>query len=421
MWALVDCNSFFCSVEKAFHPGLKGKPVCVLSSNDGNIVALTPEAKALGLHRGDPVFKVKKIIENGEVTLFSTNMVLYAAMSRRVTSILRKSIEHIENYSIDESFCDLTGYEENYNLETFMRGISKKILLWTDVPVSVGVAPTKTLAKIGSHFAKKYKGYDTVCTIDTEEKRRKALAIFPLTDVWNIGRSTYEKLTRLGVRTPLEFADKPEGWVRRNFTSPGVQTWLELNGIPCIDTSEKPKKQSFCTSRSFGQMTGELHSLKEAVATYVATCANKLRGQGSVAGRVTVFLMTNRFREDLPQYSNAGSYDFPVKTDDTLEITRAAFKILEDIYRSGVLIKKAGVVLSEIPAGVSVDLSLFDEIGNRYERRELMRVLDQMNQKYGRKVVRLSVESDGSGEWLTKCEKRTPNYLTDISELLEVG
>ena len=209
-------------MEKAFHPGLKGKPVCVLSSNDGNIVALTPEAKALGLRRRDPVFKVQKVIERSGVTLFSTNMILYAAMSRRVTFILRKSISHIENYSIDESFCDLTGYEQHHDLGTFMREISKKILLWTDVQVSVVVAPTKTLAKMGSHFAKKYKGYDTVCVIDTEEKRRKALKIFPLEDVWNKGRATFEKLTRLGVRTPLEFADKPEAWVRRNFTSPGV-------------------------------------------------------------------------------------------------------------------------------------------------------------------------------------------------------
>ncbi len=421
MYALVDCNSFFCSVEKAFHPGLKGKPVCVLSSNDGNIVALTPEAKALGLKRGDPVFKVKKIIEGGGVKLFSTNMILYASMSRRITSILRKSIEHVENYSIDESFCDLTGYEEHHNLETFMRGISRKILLWTDVPVSVGVASTKTLAKMGSHFAKKYKGYETVCMIDTEEKRRKALEIFPLADVWNIGRSTHARLLSLGIRTPLEFADRPEEYVRRNFTLPGIRTWMELNGIPCIDTSEKPRKDSICTSRSFGQMTGELQSLREAVATYAAGSANKLRGQHSVAGRVTVFLMTNRFRDDLPQYHNAGSYDFPVKTDDTLEITAAAFSVLEELYRPGFLFKKAGVILDDIEDISSVNLSLFDPIGNRSQRHELMRALDQMNCKYGRKMVRLSAESDGSGEWLTKCERRTPNYLTDISELLEVG
>ncbi len=421
MYALVDCNSFFCSVEKVFHPGLKGKPVCVLSSNDGNIVALTPEAKALGLKRGDPVFKVKKIIQERGVKLFSTNMILYAAMSRRITSILRKSIEYVENYSIDESFCDLKGYEEHHDLGDFMRGISKKILLWTDVPVSVGVAPTKTLAKMGSHFAKKYKGYDTVCVIDTEEKRRKALEIFPLADVWNIGRSTHARLLSLGIRTPLDFADKPEEYVRRNFTLPGIKTWMELNGIPCIDTSERPKKESICISRSFGQMTGKLSSLREAVATYASGCANKLRGQKSVAGRVTVFLMTNRFRDDLPQYHNVGSYDFPVKTDDTLEITDAAFSVLDKLYRHGFLFKKAGVILDDIEDISSVNLNLFDPIDNRLQRHELMHVLDEMNQKYGRKMVRLSVESDGSGEWLTKCEKRTPNYLTDIDELMLVG
>lgn len=184
MYALVDCNSFFCSVEKVFHPGLEGKPVVVLSSNDGCIVALTPEAKAIGLHRGDPIFKVRDIVEGYHVAVFSTNMYLYAAMSKRVTSILRKSVCHVENYSIDESFCDLQGYDDHFDLEGMMRGIARKIKLWTDIPVSVGVAPTKTLAKMGSKFAKQYDGYHGVCMIDSDDKRRKALRLFDLADVW---------------------------------------------------------------------------------------------------------------------------------------------------------------------------------------------------------------------------------------------
>ena len=178
MWALIDCNSFFCSVEKVFHPGLNGKPVCVLSSNDGNIVALTPEAKALGLHRGDPVFKVKSILEANKVNIFSSNLMLYAAMSRRILSILRKEIMQVENYSIDESFCNLHGYEKMGPLDSFMRNIVEKIRLYTDIPVSVGIAPSKTLAKMGSKYAKQYTGYRSVCLIDTEEKRRKALELF---------------------------------------------------------------------------------------------------------------------------------------------------------------------------------------------------------------------------------------------------
>ena len=194
MFALVDCNNFFCSVEKVFHPGLSGKPVCVLSSNDGCVVALTPEAKALGLHRGDPVFKVKDIVEKNNVKIFSGNIQLYAAMSRRIVRILRNSVARVENYSIDESFCYLDGYEKMYDLADFMRDVVRKIALYTDIPVSTGIAPTKTLAKVGSLFAKRYAGYQDVCMIDTEEKRRKALGLVPLSDIWGIGRRTLEKL-----------------------------------------------------------------------------------------------------------------------------------------------------------------------------------------------------------------------------------
>ena len=219
MFALVDCNSFFCSVEKVFHPGLAGKPVVVLSSNDGCIVALTPEAKAVGLHRGDPIFKVREIVDYYHVSIFSTNMYLYAAMSKRVTNILRKSIHHVENYSIDESFCDLNGYDAHFDLVDMMRGIAHKIKLWTNIPVSIGIAPTKTLAKMGSKFAKQYVGYQGVCMIDNDEKRRKALDLFDLADVWGIGRQTFERLNYYGIHTPLEFADKSESWVKANFGS----------------------------------------------------------------------------------------------------------------------------------------------------------------------------------------------------------
>ena len=276
MYALVDCNSFFCSVEKVFHPGLEGKPVCVLSNNDGCIVALTPEAKKLGLHRGDPIFKVKDIVRKHGVTIFSTNMQLYAAMSKRVTNILRKSIHHVENYSIDESFCDLQGYESHFNLVELMRGVADRIKLWTDIPVSVGIAPTKTLAKVANKFAKKYDGYRSVCIIDNEEKREKALSLFDLADVWGIGRQTLSKLNYLGISSPLEFANKSESWVRSHFNKPGIQTWLELNGTPCIDTTEVLRNQSICTSRSFGEMVSDLASLKASVATFASSCANKI-------------------------------------------------------------------------------------------------------------------------------------------------
>ena len=420
MYALVDCNSFFCSVEKVFHPGLEGKPVCVLSNNDGCIVALTPEAKKLGLHRGDPLFKVKDIVRKHGVTIFSTNMQLYAAMSKRVTNILRKSIHHVENYSIDESFCDLQGYESHFNLVELMRGVADRIKLWTDIPVSVGIAPTKTLAKVANKFAKKYDGYRSVCIIDNEEKREKALSLFDLADVWGIGRQTLSKLNYLGISSPLEFANKSESWVRSHFNKPGIQTWLELNGTPCIDTTEVLRNQSICTSRSFGEMVSDLASLKASVATFASSCANKLRGQNAGARTVTVFLSSNRFREDLQQYANSVTYTFITPTSDTLEITQAALAVLKEIYRPGILYKKSGVIVGDICDMSMLQMNLFDPVSNRKERSDLMKAIDELNHRYGLKTVKLMAEGESKQPWQVKCEHRSQNYLTDINEILTV-
>lgn len=420
MFALVDCNSFFCSVEKVFHPGLDGRPVCVLSSNDGCIVALTPEAKAVGLHRGDPIFKMKDIVEKHQVILFSTNMPLYAAMSRRVTSILRLSVHHVENYSIDESFCDLQSFGEHFDLTKLMREVRQRIKLWTDIPVSIGIAPSKTLAKMGSKFAKQYQGYRGVCMIDTEEKRRKALEIFALSDVWGIGRRTLEVLNYYGVHTPLQFADKKESWVRAHFHQPGVQTWMELNGIPCIDTSEVIRNQNICTSRSFGDMVSDLPSLKASVASFASSCANKLRGQQSLCQSVTVFVSSNSFRTDLPQYGNAATVLLATPTADTLEINKAAMQCLESVYLPGIMYKKSGVLLGKISPAYPAQMELFNSPAMRMRRENLMHALDDINQRYGAKTLHLAVEDCGHQPWHVKCEHRSPNYLTDINEILTI-
>lgn len=420
MWALADCNTFFASVERVFHPGLRGKPVVVLSNNDGIIVALTGEAKALGLKRGDPLFKVRDTVERNRVAVFSTNMMLYAAMSKRVQGIMRQYVQYSESYSIDEVFLNLDGYSSHYDVVDYMRGMADRIKLWTDIPVSIGIAPSKTLAKVGSKFAKKYPGYRSVCLIDTDEKRRKALSMFGLADVWGIGHRSYDKLLSLGVRTPLEFADKPASWVYRHFTKPGVQTWKELNGWPCVDTAEIAQRQNITTSRSFGQMVESLDHLKASVAFFAAGCANKLRGQGSVAGEVTVFVCSNFFREDLPQYYNAASWKFPVGTADTLEITDAALKLLEAIYRPGIKYKKSGVILGDISPDTAVQQVLFDNIRNRPERLQLSRNIDLLNQKYGLKTIGLAVEGAHDDPWKVKCEHRSGNYLTDLEDILTV-
>lgn len=487
MWAVLDANSYFCSVEKVFHPGLRGKPVVVLSSNDGIIVALTPEAKALGLNRGDPIFKVRGIVERNAVHVFSTNMVLYAAMSKRVQNIIRQSFDYCESYSIDEMFADLSGFipEPVFNyitfqratpasvsspsgpgptsssvstlsrssglpqapgsssdhilshrtilspdssldlcpaadIEEYMRGLVHKIGLWTDIPVSVGVASSKTLAKLGSRFAKNYPGYRSVCVIDTEAKRRKALELSDLSDVWGVGRRTYARLLSLGIRTPLEFADKPGEWVHRHFSKPGIQTWKELNGYPCVDTSEILRHQSITTSRSFGNMISSIDQVKASVASFSASCAGKLRGQGSTAGSVSVFLCSNSFREDLPQYFNMASYSFPVATADTLEITCAAMAIVDKIFLPGVQYKKSGVILGDIENG-GVQQDLFDPVQKRDERLGLSRTIDMLNHKFGLKTVKLAVEGTGGEDWRTKSMYRSPDYLTMLDDILTIN
>ena len=420
MWALVDANSFFASVEKVFHPGLQGKPVCVLSSNDGNIVALTREAKALGIRRGAPYFEVKDIIERNHVAVFSGNIMLYAAMSKRVQSIMRRSVARSEAYSIDEQFLYLDGYEKYYDLEEYMREMVQRIKLWTDIPVSVGIARTKTLAKVASKFAKNYSGYRSVCMIDSEEKRRKALSLFELKDVWGIGRHTLEKLNALGITGTLQFADMPGEWVRKHLTKPGVQTWMELNGHPCIDTAEIIRRQSVTTSRSFGEMISDKEQLKAAVASFAGSCANTLRGQLSSAASVTVFATSNRFRDDLEQYSGIRTMKLPIASSDTVEITAAAMKLVDSIYRPGIMYKKAGVILGDIECG-AVQQDLFDPVPQRAERVELSRAMDMLNHRYGVKTIRLAVEGGKDEKWRVKSDHRTPNYLTDIDELMTIN
>ena len=420
MIALVDCNSFFCSVEKVFHPGLNGKPVCVLSCNDGCIIALTPEAKALGLCRGDPIFKKKEVVEQYGVKLFSTNMILYAAMSKRVNNILRSSVPRSETYSIDESFLYLDGLEKYYNLEDYMRRVVEKVRLYTDIPVSVGIASTKTLAKVGSRFAKQYKGYRSVCMIDSEEKRRKALKLVKLAEVWGIGKQTLARLNYLGITTPLEFADKKESWVRSHFAKPGVQTWKELNGIPCIDTAEVAQRQTICTSRSFGSMVTDYDELQASVASFAASCANKLRGQHSLTSAVTVFVSSNRFREDIPLYANEQTRMLFIPTSDTIEITQAALAVLKEIYREGICYKKAGVILGHITDASCMQQHLFDEVKNRPERMQLMKSIDALNHRFGLRKIHLAVEGEEKQTWHGKSEYRSGNYLSDIQEILTI-
>lgn len=418
MFALCDCDSFFASCERVFRPDLYGKPVVVLSNNDGCIVALTKEAKAVGLKRGIPLFQARDIIEKNNVYVFSSNYELYGDISARVMQLLADEHGDIDVYSIDEAYFNIDGIKPE-ELKSRLEQLRKKIYKGIGVPVSIGVGQTRTLAKVASHFAKKVPGYHGVCIIDTEEKRKKALQLFPVGDVWGIGRRLSKITDYYGITTAYSFADKPEAWIRNHFKMPGVRTWKELRGIPCKEIDDLPEKQSICTSRSFGKMVTDFEQLSESIANFTSSCARKLRKQGSVAGNITVFVLTNRHREDLEQYANSRTIPLPVPTASTLELIQYALIALNSIYESGYQYKKSGVIVSDISKSEGVQQNLFDNVDHtKYQR--LTKAIDKVNSMYGTDAVKVALQGNGHRDWNLKREYKSPCYTTNIKDVLIV-
>ena len=298
MFALVDCNNFYCSCERVFNPALRDKPVVVLSNNDGCIIARSNEAKALGIKMGEPFFKIRQTLEEQKVAVFSSNYALYGDMSHRVMSLLSEFTPDITIYSIDEAFLQLPTAEHGptFSIEEYGKKIVRTVTKGTGIPVTIGIAPTKTLAKIASHFGKQYAGYKNVCLIDTEEKRAKALQLTPIHEVWGIGRRLSPQLAYYGIRTAWDLTQKSEQWVRRNFSVTLARTWKELQGDSCIYIEELPHSKSICTSRSFPEKgISELPLLEEAVANFAASCSRKLKQQHTACYGMTIFAYTSRF------------------------------------------------------------------------------------------------------------------------------
>ena len=418
MFALCDCDSFFASCERVFRPELYGKPVVVLSNNDGCIVAMTKEAKELGLKRGTPFYQVSDLILQHQVNFFSSNYTLYGDISARVMQLIAEETGDIDIYSIDEAFFSIDGFKSDMLHESLV-ALRHKIYKGIGVPVSIGVGPTRTLAKVASHFAKKIPGYHGVCIIDNDEKRIKALQLFPVGDTWGIGRQFRKKLEYYGVVTAYDFQKKQEAWVSQQFKLPGVRTWKELRGIPCKDINELPEKQSICTSRSFGDMITDFDKMAESVANFTASCARKLRTQHTVAGNITVFILTNRFREDLPLYMNSTNVQFITPTDSTLQLTNYALVALRKIWREGYHYKKSGVILTDISSNTSVQQNLFDTT-DHFKQQRLTRAIDAINKKEGTDAVHLAVQSDSFSKWNLKREFKSPCYTTNIKEVLVV-
>ena len=418
MIALVDCNNFYASCERVFRPDLVGKPIAVLSNNDGCIIARSNEAKALGIEMGTPAFKMDAEFRKKGVSVFSSNYTLYGDLSNRVMTVLSELAPSVEVYSIDEAFLDLAGFRDADLLE-FSRNIVATVPKWTGIPVSVGVAPTKTLAKLANRKAKKSPAMAGVCVLDSDSSINEALASFPVADVWGIGRQHSRFLNSNGIVTAADFAACDPKWVQKHMTVVGLRMHEELRGLPRIGFEEQPPaKQTICTARGFGTMVTELQPLDEAVATYAARCAEKLRRQRSCAGAMQVFLHTNFFRTDLPQYSRSVTIEFTVATSSTAEITGYACRALRQLYRKGYHYKKVGVILSAIVPEAEVQGNVFDVV-DRMRDSKLMAALDRINGVYGRDALRLGRQGFGK-TWNLRQERRSPAYTTRMSDLLTV-
>lgn len=418
MFGIVDCNNFYASCERVFNPALNGHPVVVLSNNDGCVIARSTEAKALGIPMGEPAYKLKELIENNRVAVFSSNYVLYGDMSGRVMSLLADMVPDMEIYSIDEAFLHLDGFGEHTDLAALGAKIVATVTRGTGIPVSMGIAPTKTLAKVANRFAKKYPAYRGVCMIDTDEKREKALKLLDIEDVWGIGRRISKRLRYHSINTAWDFTQRTKSWVRHTLGVTGERTWLELRGTACIEMEHQAAKKTICTSRSFGEKLTELEPIAEAVANFAATCAEKLRRQHSQAAVIMVFLHTNPFATNQPQYSNQAVLQLPVPTSDSSELIHYALQGLRSIFAAGYRFKKAGVIVSEITPERPMQGNLFDT-RDREKHSRLMRVMDSLNAGYGRQKVKIASQGFDR-KWKLKNEKLSPCYSTKLQDVLEI-
>lgn len=417
MYGLIDCNNFYASCERVFNPLLNNKPVVVLSNNDGCVIARSAEAKALGIPMGEPAYKIKDLIETQKVHVFSSNYTLYGDMSQRVMSTIASFVPEMEIYSIDEAFINLSGFDL-FNLQELGSKIVTTTSKNTGIPVSLGIAPTKTLAKAANRFAKKYRNYKNVCIIDTEEKREKALKILDIEDVWGIGRQYAKKLKYHSINTAWDFTQKSKSWVRREMGVVGERTWLELQGTPCIELEKQTTKKSICTSRSFGERLTELPDIAEAVANFAATCGRKLRNQKTLANSLMVFIHTNLNATDSPKYYNQAVVHLPVPTSDSGELIFYAQGALKSIYKAGYRYKKAGVVITEIVPEFPQQGNLFDS-RERTKHKKAMMVMDNLNNMYGNHKVKIASQGFGR-KWKLKNEKLSPCYTTRLDQILNI-
>lgn len=414
-YALIDCNNFFVSCERVFRPELCGKPVVVLSNNDGCVISRSNEAKALGVPMGAPSFQWAVQFKQHNVQVFSTNFRLYGDMSNRVMSIISKYSPDFEIYSIDEIFLRFTGMECQ-DLQTLCVKIRKEVLRSTGIPVSIGIAPTKSLAKMANRIAKKFPvRTQSVYWLDDEVKTNKALKWTDVQDVWGIGRQYSNKLKSLCIHSAFDFTQMPVRNVQKLMGVVGVRLQQDLNGEAMIQMEEVQAKQSIATTRSFEHTLTAYEDVAERVTTFGAMCAEKLRLQNSYCNAVTVFVLTNRHRKDLQQYNNSFTLELPFPSNSTIELAQFCKQALDRIFKKGYAYKKAGVIVHHLSSADVVQQQLFENSNAKH--KPLMLVLDQLNAAIGQQKVRLASQ-DQKRVWKMKQEYLSPNYTTDIRDII---
>ena len=419
VFALVDCNNFYASCEKLFRPDLKDTPVVVLSNNDGCVVARSREAKLLGIKMGVPVFQIKAEMQRHGILAFSSNYALYADLSSRVMRTLEEMAPRVEVYSIDEAFLDLTGIESALSLVEFGQQVRERIGHWIGITVCVGIAPTKTLAKLANHAAKKYPATQGVVDLTNPDRQRRLLALVPVDDVWGVGRRLSKRLNDLGITTALDLANASPRAIREQFSVVLERTVRELNGESCIELEEIPptKKQIVC-SRSFGVKVTQFELLREAVCEYATRATEKLRKEQQQAKVLTVFIRTSPFKDNEPQYSNSASGELLIPSCDTRDFIELANHLLKRIWKDGFRYAKAGVMLSDFYDPGMFQPGLFDDVSTRSNSQQLMSVLDTINQSGAGKVF-----FAGQGtkkDWSMKREYLSPAYTTRWDQLPRV-
>lgn len=422
MFALVDVNAFYASCESAFRPDLKGKPVVVLSNNDGCVIASNVEAKALGVNMGAPYFKQKDLFRRYGVFCFSSNYELYADMSSRVMSILEELSPHVEIYSIDEAFCDLTGVRNCRDLTDFGQEIRSTILQKTRLTVGVGIAQTKTLAKLANHAAKKWQEQTGgVVDLSNIERQRKLMAALPVDEVWGIGRRLGKKLDVMGIKTVLDLADTDIRFIRKHFSVVLERTVRELRGEPCLALEEfAPDKQEIICSRSFGEKLTDYNAMREAICTYASRAAEKLRREHQYCRFISTFIKTSPFALNEPYYGNSASIKLLTPTQDSRDIIAAATRSLDAVWREGLRYQKAGVMLGDFFSSGVAQLNLFDNNVPRRNSEKLMDLLDTLNAEKGKGTLYFA----GQGiqqPWAMKRDMLSPRYTTRYSDLLRVN